>query len=158
MALAEVRMETVAAEPMAAVAARSEFAGLPKAISEGLDKVYAVLRAGDHGPLGCNTVYYGPAPSGVMMDLKIGVRLSQPFAGSGAEVLAAETPAGDVAHAVYFGDYGQMHPAHLAAKAEAQRQGRHITGESWEVYGDWSDDPAKLRTDIFYRLRALGDG
>ena len=22
----------------------------------------------------------------------------------------------------------------------------------WEVYGDWSDDPAELRTDIYYRL------
>jgi effector-binding domain-containing protein len=158
MAIAEVRIETVAAEPMAAVAARAEFAGLSKAITAGLDKVYAVLRAGDHGPLGCNTVHYGPMPSGVIMDLLIGVRLSAPFAGSDAEVIATETPAGEVVHAIYFGDYGQMHPAHLAAKAEAKDQGRRITGESWEVYGDWSDDPAKLRTDIFYRLQARDDG
>jgi hypothetical protein len=24
---------------------------------------------------------------------------------------------------------------------------------SWEVYGDWEDDPAKLRTDIYFLLR-----
>jgi effector-binding domain-containing protein len=154
MAVTEVGIETVAGEPMAAVVACSDFAGLPKAITAGLDKVYAVLRAGDYGPLGCNTVYYGPMRPGTVMDLKIGVRLSQPFTGTETEVMAAETPAGDVAHAVYFGDYGKMRPAHDAARAEAGRQGRRLTGESWEVYGDWSDDPEKLRTDIYWRLQA----
>jgi effector-binding domain-containing protein len=157
MAITEVGIETVAAQPMAAVAARSDFAGLPKAIAGGLDKVYAVLRAGNYGPLGCNTVYYGPMASGVVMDLKIGVRLSAPYRGGDAEVIATETPAGDVAHAVYFGDYGKMRPAHDAARAEAGRHGRRLTGESWEVYGDWSDNPEKLRTDIYWRLQALGD-
>jgi len=26
-------------------------------------------------------------------------------------------------------------------------------GVSWEVYGDWDDDPAKVRTDIYFLLR-----
>jgi effector-binding domain-containing protein len=156
MTVAQVSIETVAAEPMAAVAARTDFAGLPKAIRGGLDKVYAVLKAGDYGPLGCNTVYY--APGMPMMDLLIGVRLSRPFDGADVEVKAAETPAGEVVHAIYFGDYGKMKPAHDAAHAEAARLGRRITGASWEVYGDWSDDPEKLRTDIYYLLRDPTDG
>jgi hypothetical protein len=32
-------------------------------------------------------------------------------------------------------------------------QGREITGENWEVYGDWHEDPAELETEVFYRLR-----
>lgn len=153
MTIASVAIETVPAEPMAAVAARAEFSGLSTAIRVGLDKVYAVLRAGDFGPLGCNTVYYGPMSGGPVMDLKIGVRLSRDFTGVGGEVMAADTPDGEVVHVVYFGGYGKMLPAHRAAKAEAQRLGRPISGESWEVYGDWSDDPEALRTDIFYRLQ-----
>jgi effector-binding domain-containing protein len=155
MTVAQVSIETVAAEPMAAVAARTDFAGLPKAITGGLDKIYAVLRAGDYGPLGCNTVYY--APGIPMMNLMIGVRLSQPFPGPQGEVVAAETPAGEVVHAAYFGDYATMKPAHDAAHEEADRLGRRITGASWEVYGDWSDDPEKLRTDIYYLLRTPSD-
>jgi hypothetical protein len=26
-------------------------------------------------------------------------------------------------------------------------------GERWEVYGDWREDPARLQTMVFYRLR-----
>lgn len=57
--------------------------------------------------------------------------------------------------AVYFGDYGKMHPAHGAAKAEATRHGRLITGASWEIYDDWSDGAQTLRTDIYHLLRDL---
>jgi effector-binding domain-containing protein len=155
MAVAQVSIETVTAQPMAAVAARTDFAGLPNAIRSGLDKVYAVLRAGDYGPLGCNTVHY--APGMPMMDLLIGVRLTRPFGAPEGEVVPAETPAGEAVHAVYFGDYGKMKPAHDAARAEAARLGRPITGASWEVYGDWSDDPEKLRTDIYYLLKPHAD-
>ena len=39
----------------------------------------------------------------------------------------------------------------IAAVAATQR--RETTGERWEVYGDWHEDPAQLQTMIFYRLR-----
>lgn len=156
--VAELTLEAVTAQPMAAVAAQADFAGLPKAIMGGLDKVYEVLRAGDYGQLGCNTVYYAPMPNGgTVMDILAGVRLDQPFPAPVGDVIPAETPAGEAAHAVYFGEYGQMHPAHLAAKAAARAAGRQITGDSWEVYGDWSDDPDALRTDIYYLLKAKAD-
>ena len=28
--------------------------------------------------------------------------------------------------------------------------GPRLAGVSWEVYGDWDDDPAKRRTDIYH--------
>ena len=34
--------------------------------------------------------------------------------------------------------------------AEHQRQ---PSGVSWEVYGDWAEDPAQRRTDIYLQLR-----
>jgi hypothetical protein len=31
-------------------------------------------------------------------------------------------------------------------------QGVVIEGDSWEIYGDWSDDPGELTTRQLYRL------
>jgi effector-binding domain-containing protein len=147
----EAIIETVVAEPMAAVAARATQQMLPKVIPTALDKVWEVLRSDDYGPLGCNTVYYAPMMRGAEFDLLCGVRLAAPFAPKG-EVRPAETPAGEVSHVVYFGEYSRMHPAHQAAQEGASAHGRKLTGASWEVYGDWFDDWAKVRTDIFYLL------
>ena len=33
---------------------------------------------------------------------------------------------------------------------------RRTAGVSWEVYGDWEDDPAKRRTDIYFLLQPAG--
>jgi effector-binding domain-containing protein len=45
-----------------------------------------------------------------------------------------------------------MKPAHEAIHQWARENERRLTGTSWEVYGHWSDDPAKLRTDIYYLI------
>jgi hypothetical protein len=37
--------------------------------------------------------------------------------------------------------------------AWCQETGHAIGMPYWEIYGDWDDDPAKLRTDIVYLLR-----
>jgi effector-binding domain-containing protein len=156
MAAAQVGIEAVPAAPMAAVAARAAQQELAQVIRTSLDKVYAVLRAGDFGPLGCNVVYYG-AGGWPVMDLKIGVRLEKPMAVAAGEVIPFETPACQAAHAVHFGHYSKLRPAHEAAKAAATRQGRSITGASWEVYGDWTEDLAQLRTDVFWQLEGETD-
>ncbi len=156
--IAAVAIETVPAEPMAAVAAKTEFAGLPEVIRWGLDAVFEALVGGDYGERGAATVWYGPMPNTTVMDLRIGVRLSTPFPGPVTEVAAFETPAGEVAHAVYYGPYNQMMMAHEAAKAAARAAGRQITGESWEVYGDWNEDPDQLRTDVYWLLKAKAHG
>ena len=137
---------------MAAVEARAQFSDLPKVISTSLDKVYAALRADNHGPLGNHVVFYFPFDGGAGFDLRIGVQLARAFTTSG-EVMPFETPAGAAAHVTHLGDYGQMKSAHDAIHQWVSAQGRKLTGASWEVYGDWSDDPAQLRTDIFYQLK-----
>ena len=151
--IAAVGFETVAAEPMAATAHKTRLPGLADAIGVGLDAVYAVLRAGDYGRLGCNTVYYAPMQNTDVMEILTGVRLDQPFPGPVGDVVAAETPAGEAVHVVYLGPYSEMRPAHDAARAAAKAAGRQITGASWEVYGDWTENVEALRTDIFWQLR-----
>ena len=47
---------------------------------------------------------------------------------------------------------GRANPAHQAVLHWCAAQRREITGERWEVYGDWHEDPAQLQTMVFYRL------
>jgi effector-binding domain-containing protein len=37
--------------------------------------------------------------------------------------------------------------------AWCKSQGYALAGPFWEVYGDWSDNPTEVRTDVFYLLK-----
>lgn len=93
---------------------------------------------------GLNIVFYpGPCVAGEF-EIECGVLVE-----SGGN---SSTPGGTAATTVYQGPYDQMSPAHEAIHQCARENGREFAGPSWEIYGHWSDDPAKLRTDIFYLL------
>ncbi len=86
------------------------------------------------------------------MDVDFGVEVSRSFEPSG-EVHETETPAGEVATAVHTGPYERLKETHDAIHAWATAHRRRFAGQSWEIYGDWSDDPSKLATTIAYLLR-----
>ena len=48
--------------------------------------------------------------------------------------------------------YDQLKRTHDAIHAWRAREGRRFAGTSWEIYGDWSDDPSKLETTVCYLL------
>ena len=81
----------------------------------------------------------------------IGVEAFTEFTGD-SEVQLASTPAGEVATTAFFGDYAEMAPAYAALEQWCTANWRRPTGVSWEVYGDWDDDPVKRRTDLFILL------
>jgi effector-binding domain-containing protein len=85
-----------------------------------------------------------PVTSPASFEIACGVQLEQ-----GGNT---STPRGTVATTVYLGPYDQMKPAHTAIHQWARENRRQLAGPSWKVYGHGSDDPAKLRTDIFYLL------
>jgi effector-binding domain-containing protein len=114
-------------------------ATLPIRIRALFDEFYA----GFKGKGGLNIVLYPGAVSGEF-EIECGVEVE-----SGGN---SSTPAGMVATTVYLGPYHQMNPAHKAIHQWVRENGHKLAGPSWEVYGHWSDDPAKLRTDIFYLL------
>ncbi|HXQ10609.1 MAG TPA: GyrI-like domain-containing protein [Caulobacteraceae bacterium] len=145
----DVRIVEVASTPFAAVRAHTDRAGLGKAIVASLDPVYTLLRAREVAGLGHNVVVY-PSFTETAIEILAGVQTPSPIAPEGA-VVAAETPAGRAATAAYFGPYDQMHSTHAAIQRHLAAQGLR-SDVSWEVYGDWSDDPAKLRTEIYYRI------
>lgn len=133
-----VEARQAAAQPIQIVRGLTTKATLPNKIRELFDQFYS----GFKGKGGLNIVFYpGPCVAGDF-EIWCGVQLE-----SGGN---ASTPVGLVATTVYFGPYSEMGPAHEAIHQWVRENGRKLAGPSWEVYGHWSDDPASLRTDIFY--------
>jgi effector-binding domain-containing protein len=87
------------------------------------------------------------------INLECGVEVSQSFPGNG-RVFCSCTPAGVVATAAHLGPYDRLHEAHEAICRWCADHGHALAGPNWEVYGHWNDDPAQLRTDVFYLLQA----
>jgi effector-binding domain-containing protein len=115
-----------------------------------LDEVYAWLRrAGEHG--GCNVMLYRDLPEDDRIGVEVGVEVSGPFSPSG-RVRPSALPAGLAATTTHYGPFEGLGAAHQAVRRWCAGQGRELTGERWEVYGDWEEDPARLQTTIFYGL------
>jgi effector-binding domain-containing protein len=86
------------------------------------------------------------------MDVDCGVEVVQKFEPAG-EIRPVWTPAGEVATALHVGPYEKMHPAHQAIRDWMAANHRESAGWSWEIYGDWTEDPAKFETTILYLLK-----
>jgi effector-binding domain-containing protein len=120
---------------------------LAETILELLDPVWTVLR--EQGlPFGHNVVVY---PQGGLMNIDAGVEVFGPFQPSD-QVQPSTTPAGEAAMTVHWGDYASLAEAHIAVGQWCQAHGRQPAGPTWEVYGDWEDDPQRRRTDVYVLL------
>jgi len=59
---------------------------------------------------------------------------------------------GHAAHAVHVGPYANMHRTYAVLHAWCSQRALALTGQSWEVYGDPTEDPSKLATGLFLRV------
>jgi DNA gyrase inhibitor GyrI len=134
-----VEVKQVPEQPVAVVRGGATMANLPQRIRALFDEFYA----GFKGKAGLNVVFY-PGWSAGECEIACGVQAEQ---GGNATI-----PAGAVATTVHMGPYDRMKAAHEAIHQWARENGRRLAGPSWEVYGHWSDDPATLRTDIYYLI------
>ena len=142
--------------PIAAVTATTTWERFPGQWRGMLDEVYACLRrAGVKG--GCNVMLYRDLPGADQVGVEVGVEVSEPFPASGTVVVSA-LPAGLAAETTHRGPYDGLEAAHQAVRRWCASQGRAITGERWEVYGDWHEDSGQLQTKIFYGLREARPG
>jgi hypothetical protein len=148
-----VLVQTVPVRRLAAVRRRVTLGAVATVWKPALDRVWEFLRAhpGLHGDGHNVFLYHHPSDRDAAMDVDFGVEVTRAFAPEG-EIVPAETPAGVVAMAVHRGPYDLLRGTHDAIHAWSAREGRRFAGLSWEIYGDWSDDPAKLETTICYLL------
>jgi effector-binding domain-containing protein len=146
----DVRVDQVEPRPLAAIRAVTTQAKLSSDIIRLLNIIWPVLRDQPGVQTGHNVViYYGG--SGEVLTIDVGVEARGAFVPSGDVQLTA-TPAGEVATAAHFGDYSEMGGAYDALGQWCAASGRVRAEISWEVYGDWEEDPAKRRTDVFFLL------
>ncbi len=153
----DIRIEQAASRPLAVVRRRASLAELSKVIPEACGLVWNVVRSQNIPGAGRHVALYWDD----VINLEVGVELDAPFAGHG-EVVGSALPGGTVATTVHFGPYQLLGGAHEAITTWCANQGHILAGPCWEIYGhwldEWNNDPSKIRTDVFYLLKARGAG
>lgn len=146
-----VTLDRVERRPIAAARQRTTFARIAREIGPLLDHPWSLIRAtpglrtdGDNA-----AIYWRDSGEG---DIEVGVQVTREFAATDTVVCSA-TPAGTVARTAHFGPYSQLKLAHDALRKWCENNKREFVLPFWEIYGDWSDDPAQLRTDVLYLLK-----
>jgi effector-binding domain-containing protein len=140
--------------PLAAVRVTTVLSMWPRQFMKELDKVYAAARAGKVRQSGHNVMVYYPRADG-RVDIECGFEVAAGFEDAG-EVVCCETPGGLAATATHIGPYQELGASHKAIADWSRANGHHTTGTCWEIHGDWEEDPAKLRTDLFHLRRETG--
>jgi len=148
-----VSLQQAPVRGIAAVRARLPISRVSASFTSYLNQVYAAARYGAIPLDGQNIFVYRGGASGEDADVEFGVGVRSPFQSHGA-VNYCELPTGEVAVATHWGDYAQLGVAHSAVLAWCRANGREPTGTRWEIYGHWTDDPTRRRTDVYYELRS----
>jgi len=97
-------------------------------------------------------VYHHATQPGAPILCDFGVEVTRKFE-TADEVHATETPAGEAAIAIHRGAYSHMNEAHEAIRKWMAANRRESAGQSWEIYGDPTPDPADIETVVVYLLK-----
>jgi effector-binding domain-containing protein len=123
-----------------------------------LSEVWDFLKDTGIKQTGHNVVLYGDEASKALLrmedevPIEVGVQVAASFESQG-RVVCSVIPGGTVATAVHLGPYQKLPEAHMAIREWCAANGHALAGPTWETYGDWSDNPAELCTDVFYLLK-----
>ncbi|HYL37946.1 MAG TPA: GyrI-like domain-containing protein [Bryobacteraceae bacterium] len=147
----QVAIETVDEQPIAASRQRTTFDRIAREIGNLLGHSWAFLK--ERSELrrdGHNVaIYWDERDQG---SIEVGVQVVARFEATDRVVCSA-TPGGRVARTAHFGPYSELILAHRAVREWCRENGHELVLPFWEVYGDWDDDPAKVRTDVYYLLK-----
>lgn len=135
-----IRLLELAAQPIDIVRGSTTAATLPVRIRALFNQFYAQ----SEGPRGLNVVFYPHWDPKGEFEIECGVQVEHGGNSS--------TPAGTAVTVPHFGPYEQLKSAHDALHSYVRENQHKLAGPFWEVYGHWTDDPAQLRTDIYYLL------
>ena len=149
-----VHVETVRPRKLAAVRREIAAGAVGSAWRPALDKVWEFVRSQSGlWTYGHNVfLYHHPPQPSAPIVCEFGVEVTRTFEAVG-EVYATETPAGDAAVAVHRGPYSRLNEAHNAIRQWLEVNQRESAGESWEIYGDPTPNPADTQTTVAYLLK-----
>jgi effector-binding domain-containing protein len=152
----EVSVQMVHPRKLAAVRREVAAGAVGSAWGPALGKVWEFIRSRP----GLRTdghnifLYHHPKQAGGPIVCDFGVEVTRAFETAG-EVYATETPEGEAAVAVHRGPYNRMNEAHDAIRKWMAANGRESAGQSWEIYGDPTPNPAETETTIVYLLSSI---
>lgn len=149
-----VRVEP--SRPTLVVATEAPRADLVPTMLGCFDQVYAALDAGGvpKSARGQNIVLYLDDRDG-RLTIEAGIELNADVTfpdGPAGSLVRSSLPAGRVARIEHWGDYSQLSQAYETLHHWSHAENQPLSGPSWEVYGDWSDDPDQLLTEVFHLL------
>ena len=149
----DVSIQVVSPRLLAAVRRQVRIGQVGSAWKPALDQVWAFLKLNPGLRTDGHNVflYHHPASRQDPMNVDFGVEVTRTFERDG-EVYPTKTSAGKVATALHIGPYERMGETHQAIHTWAATNKLTLAGKSWEIYGDWTDDPSKLETRIEYLL------
>ncbi|HVJ83033.1 MAG TPA: GyrI-like domain-containing protein [Planctomycetia bacterium] len=152
----DVRIESIAEpRPLAVVRRTARQQELSRVVPEACGIVWSAIKAQGTKGAGRHVALYLDC----QINLEVGVEVETPFPGHG-EVVGSALPTGTAVTTTHFGPYGGLGAAHLAIHDWCKNNGYALAGPSWEVYGHWIDEwnrePSKIRTDVFYLVKADG--
>jgi hypothetical protein len=125
---------------------------IPVRIRGMFDIVYAWLRDAPVRQAGHNHALYDRCTPQALR-VQVGFPVSVWFADTDL-VKCVQLAPGRAAHAVHVGPYADLHRTQAALNAWCSRRALALTGQSWEVYGDHTDDLSQLATGLFVRVDA----
>jgi effector-binding domain-containing protein len=144
----QVEIQSIQTRATAVVRLRAGIEELPVVIPRACGEVWNFGRANGLTGMGRHLALYLDD----VMNIEVGVEIAQPFPGDD-RVVCSSLPAGRVATTAHIGPYHLLGDAHSAVKKWCSANGHKLAGPSWEIYGHWTDDPTKLRTDVYWLLR-----
>ena len=149
-----VNVQTVHPRQFAAVRCEVAPGAVGSAWGPALDKVWEFLRSQPGLRMDGHNIflYHHPTQPGAPVLCDFGVEVTRTFE-TAAAVYATETPGGEAAVAVHRGPYHRLNEAHEAIRTWMVAQGRESAGQSWEIYGDPTPDPADTETTVVYLLQ-----
>ena len=151
MAAPPVSIVVAEPTPVAVVIVQTTFAQLPQEMRRCLDLVHAAAGSGAIRPRGHAVAIYRRLGAGGTVEASIGMQVAAPFEAVG-EVRCRHTPAGRAATLTHVGPYDGLAATHTDILEWATDAGAELAGVSWEVYGDWEEDPAKRVTEVYHLL------
>ena len=142
-----VRLVDAGPSPTAVVPAATSWSEYPSLWRVLLDEVYAAVAGGTIEQDGQNVMLYLDDTPRV----EVGIQVTGSFPPVG-RVVPSALPVGPAAMTVHLGPYARLDDAHLAVRNWCAMHQHRPTGVRWEIYGDWTEDPARLETEVWYQV------
>ena len=114
------------------------------------DIVYAWRRDATVRQAGHNYALYDQCTPQTLR-VQVGFPVSGRFADTDL-VKCVELAPGRAAHAIHVGSFANLHRTYAALHTWCSQQALALTDQSWEVYGDPTEDPSQFATELFLRI------